>query len=177
MPVARLAAAIVLLTGAALAADPSCKPLLDTNAQYLKIPTHVYSTVTADYTGGKPRNSQTIYLIDKTYVQIDGKWRVSPVTPKKMLEMLKDAKADPDSHTDSTCRVVRDEVINGESATLYSEHRETQDEKSDSQIWISKSRGLPLKLEATTDRGGPNGKRHTLLRFEYTNVQAPAGVQ
>ena len=172
-----LLAAIALFTGSALAADLSCKPLADAvTIKPFTIPTHIYSTETASYTGGKPRNSETIYLIDKTYVQVNGRWRVSPVTPKMLLEDTKAAQAAPDIQSHSTCRLVRDEVINGEAATLYSEHTETQDGKSDSQVWISKSRGLPLKMEINKDMGG-GGKSHWVSRFEYTNVQAPAGVR
>ena len=173
----RFVAAIALLAGSALAADPPCKFLADVTAKNFTIPTHIYSTETAIYTGGKPRNSETIYLNGKTYIQVNGRWRVSPMTPKMMLEAKKEAEADADSHSHSTCLLVRDEAVNGEAATLYSEHTETQNEKSDSQIWISKSRALPLKLEMNIDVGGAAGKRHRVSRFEYTNVQAPPGVR
>lgn len=169
----RLVAAIALFAGSALSADPSCKVVADATTKYLTIPTHIYSTETAIYTGGKPRNSETIYLIDKTYVQINGRWRVSPATPKMMLANLQEARADANSNSHSICQMVRDEVINGEAATLYSSHTETQDTKTDSQIWISKSRGLPLKMEQTAGTGA--GKNHRVSRYEYANVQAPRG--
>jgi|SRR5581483_5048240 len=169
-----LAAALGLFAGIALA-DDSCKPLAEISNKPLTIPTHIYSTQTAAFTGGKPRNSEVIYLIDKAYVQVNGQWRVSPMSPKMLLEEKKNTKPDPDVH--STCRVLRDEVIDGEAATVYSEHTETRDEKIDSQIWISKSRGLPLKMENSMDVGGAAGKSHTVSRYEYTNVRAPEGVR
>jgi hypothetical protein len=170
-------AAMALLTGSAFAADPSCQLVAGATKKYLTIPTHIYTTETGSYTGGKPRNSESIYLIDKTYVQVNGRWRVSPVTPKMMLDDMKEAWAEADSNSHSTCQMVRDEAINGEAATLYSSHTETKDLKADSQIWISKSRGLPLKMEQSADTGGAAGKSHRVSRFEYTNVQAPPGVQ
>lgn len=170
-------AAMLLSTGCAFAADPACKLVGDVVTKYLTIPTHIYTTESGSYTGGKPRNVETIYLIDKTYVEINGKWRVSPLTPKMLMDDMKKARADPDSTTHSTCQMVRDEVINGEAATLYSSHTETKDFKADSQMWISKSRGLPLKMEENADTGGADGKSHRVSRFEYTNVQAPPGVR
>lgn len=170
-----LVAAITLLTGPALAADPSCKLVADAATKYLTIRTHIYTTENGPSTGGKPRNVETIYLIDKTYVQINGRWRVSPVTPKMMLDNLKEARAEADSNSHSTCQMVREEAVDGAAATLYSSHTENQNMKADSQIWISKSSGLPLKMEETADTGA--GKNHRVSRFEYTNVQAPTGVR
>jgi hypothetical protein len=164
-----------LLAGPAFPVDPVCKYLADLNIQRVTIPTHIYSTETAASTGGKMRTSEIIYLTDKTYIQMNGKWRMSPVTMKKMQDMKKDTETE--GLADMTCRQVRDEVVNGEAATLYTMHKNTADEKSDSQVWISKLRHLPLKLEMDTDVGGGAGKSHRSMRYEYTNVQAPAGVQ
>jgi hypothetical protein len=48
------------------------------------------------------------------------------------------------------------------------------DETVDTQIWISKSRGLPLKQIYDIDvNGGARCKSHTEIRYEYTNVTAP----
>ena len=48
--------------------------------------------------------------------------------------------------------------------------------KPDAQTWISKSKGLPLKTEEDIDTGGGD-KRHMSIRYEYSNVRPPAGVQ
>jgi hypothetical protein len=172
-----LLAVMALLAGSAPAADQSCKLVGDATAKYLAIPTHVYTTEDGAYAGGKTRNVETIYLIDKAYVQVNGRWRESPVSPKVMLNQMNKARADADAAagSHSTCRMVRDEAINGEAATLYISHTDTEDLKADSQIWISKSRGLPLKLEETSDTGA--GKNHRVSRFEYTNVQPPPGIR
>jgi hypothetical protein len=71
---------------------------------------------------------------------------------------------------------VRDESVNGEPATLFRMHHHDEDTTTDQQVWISKARGLPLKQDIDMDVGGTSGKSHRSMRYEYTNVQAPAGV-
>lgn len=154
------------------AANPACQPVADAMAKIYTTPVRIYSTETAVYTGGKTRSSQTIYLNHSTYVQVNGQWRSSPLTQQEVLEMKKEQQ---DKNSSATCRAVRDESVNGESAVLYSLRQETPDAKIDSQIWLSKSRGVPLKTEIEMDIGGKFGKSHRIMRFEYTNVQAPPG--
>lgn len=161
--------AAVLMAGAALGADATCKYLADANAKIYTIPAHLYQTDIG--AGGKTQTSELIYLDNKTYLESGGKWRLNPMSPAKMAEIRKETE---DQEIQSmTCRVVRDEAVNGEAAALYSAHQETPDLKRDSQIWISKSRGVPLKLEMDMDGGG-KGKNHRSIRYEYTNVHAPA---
>ena len=102
---------------------------------------------------------------------------VSPASPRVLWENLKRAEADPGPNAGlSACRVVREGTVNGEAATLYSSHTESKNGKTESQTWISKSRGLPLKVETDVDAGAA-GKSRRESRFEYTNVTAPAGVK
>jgi len=56
---------------------------------------------------------------------------------------------------------------------VYGTHSERAkpDVKSDGQIWISKSKGLPLKDEIDISSDG--FKNHHSTRYEYANVQAP----
>jgi hypothetical protein len=75
--------------------------------------------------------------------------------------------------TNASCHVVRDEIVNGESATVYSAHSETQLGIHDSQVWISKSKGVLLRQEMDTQLAGKSGKSHVSLRIDYNNVQAP----
>ena len=158
---------VLLAISSVGAADSGCTPASEANAKILSIPTRVYLT---DTSGGKTISSETMYLNNKTYFQINGVWKNFPISEKAKEET---AALDPAT----TCRVVRDEVVNGEAATVYSLHRQTADDKSDSQMWVSKSRGLPLKLEMDIGVGGTAGKRHRTMRYEYTNVKAPARVQ
>ncbi len=170
-----LAAFLVVSASSAFAADPACKFLADANTKIYSIPTHIYMTETAAYTGGKTRTSELIYLNNKTYLEVGGKWQISPQTPAQMAATRKETEADEEKTM--TCRLVRDEAVNGEAAALYTAHQQNPDVKSDSQIWISKSKGVPLKLEMDMDVGGAAGKSHRTMRYEYTNVQAPAGLK
>jgi hypothetical protein len=47
----------------------------------------------------------------------------------------------------------------------------------DTTVWISKSKGLPLRADIDIDVGGSMGKSHKSIRFDYVNVHPPAGVQ
>ena len=71
----------------------------------------------------------------------------------------------------ASCRHVRDEIVNGEPAGVFSAQTETDDIKSDSLIWISKNKGLVLRQEEDLDAGGD--KSHVSARYEYSNVSAP----
>ena len=68
----------------------------------------------------------------------------------------------------TTCRYLKDAPVNGEMATVYSMHDESPKGTSDSQVWISKAKGLPLRSE--TDF---SDKNHVSTRYEYGNVKPP----
>ena len=72
-----------------------------------------------------------------------------------------------------SCRAVRDESVNGESATVYSFHVENPAGVHDGQFWISKSKGFLLREDLDMQKPGQGGKDHTSIRFDYNNVQAP----
>ncbi len=172
------AMAALLAASSVRAADAACKFLGEANAKIYGLPTHMYQSETAVYTGGKTRTNELIYFNNKTYIQVGGKWTVSPATPQKMAEAQADAQKEAQANeAGMTCKILRDEPVNGEAATVYSAHNKTPDATTGSTIWISKSKGVPLKLEMDMDVGGAQGKSHRSIRYEYTNVQAPAGVK
>ncbi|MEO6922322.1 MAG: hypothetical protein ABI142_00715, partial [Bryocella sp.] len=89
------------------------------------------------------------------------------------LEIRQEATKDAKSFD---CQHLRDEAVNGEAAAVYSMSSISDDgDHSEGQIWISTSRNLPLKSEM--DVGSGAEKRHTSIRYDYNNVQAPAGVK
>src|SRR6202142_2173154 len=107
-----------MLATPVLALDPQCQPVADAGAKMLATPTHITSTTTAAYTGGKPRNTESIYAGNAIYVNVGGKWTRSKMTPQEMLKMQREnsgSKKGP-------CHYVRDESVNGEAAALYAEH-------------------------------------------------------
>ncbi len=160
-------------TGSAVAAfgvsqvDPVCKLVLDANNKSLDTANHMYT----DRPGGngKRTTGEMITVNGERYIQVKGMWRKSPMTvaatKAQEEENIKDAKV-------LSCKRVGDDTVNGEAATVYSEHTENEDTKSDGKIWISKSRGLILKEEIDLDSGDA-GKQHVATRYEYGNVKAP----
>lgn len=168
-----IAALLAIAANSTWAMDPNCKAAAEALLKGLTVPVHIYSTQTADSLNGKSRTDEMIYLSNASYVLVNGKWRVNPVSAEQLRTTLKEAN---DGHLKATCRVVREESVNGEAAVLYSTHTEAEDEKSDTQLWISKARGVPIKQEIDLNVGGAAGKSHQSSRYEYTNVQAPAGV-
>lgn len=105
----------------------------------------------------------------KKYIRGAGKWMDSRVTTAEVLEQ----EREKEKNSKATCQLVRNEAVNGEAALVYSLHREPQGFKEDSQIWISKSSGMPLREEQGVDMEGEIGKLHNSARFEYGNVRPP----
>ncbi len=138
--------------------------------KYATVPSHLYITTIAQYNGGKPKTSEMISVDGGTYIEIGGKWIRSKFTPQDVINDQKDQ----DSVPKDTCRYLRDESVNGEAAAVYSVHSESPDDRVNHQIWISKSKELPLKQETDIDVGGAMGKSHKSLRYEYTNVRPPS---
>lgn len=170
LALAALMAACCVSTPAVAAADAACQPLFDAATKIFAVPTHSYTTETLP--GGKSRNAEAIYANNAIYILYNGKWIHGKATPQDMLkqeqENIQNAK--------TSCRHVRDELVNGEVAALYMAHAENEGVKSDAQTWISKSRGLPLKTDEDIDTGDGD-KQHMSIRYEYSNVRPPAGVQ
>src|SRR6202012_918663 len=110
------------------AANPACQPVLDAMLKLYSVPMHLYSTETAGYLGGKVRSSEVIYVNNATYVQVNGKWRASGMTREQILEIR---KSEQEKKAGATCRVVREEPVNGEPAILYSLHQNSEDTTMD----------------------------------------------
>lgn len=159
----------VLFAADHVRAASSCDAVIAALMKVYQVPAHLYMTQTAGLNGGKTKNSETIYLNGVTFVKLDGPWRKSRISPQD----LADSKKESDQKI-GTCSPVRDEAVNGEPATLYKNHTQTPDDSIDTQIWISKVRGLPLKQAYDLDvHAGAAGKSHSEIRYEYANVTAP----
>ena len=63
--------------------------------------------------------------------------------------------------------------MNGETATVYSMHREYDEVKEDGQMWVSTSAGLLLRAEEDVDNRGNKKREHQSTRFEYGNIRPP----
>jgi len=162
--------AVSFLSPPAQAADSACQAVSDVGRKVLTTPTHIYTTRTAAFrSGGKPTTSETIYAGGAIFTNVNGRWIRSTITPQDILQQKKDNQ----NNSKMTCRYLREESVNGEAAAVYSTHTETEDDKVDVQVWISKSEGLPLCEELDVDVGGKLGKSHSSMRYEYGNVEPP----
>ena len=160
---------LLLIVSTPLIAADGCKPVDAAVLKLASTPTHLFEVVTEQAQGGKSREVESIYIKDETFLKVHGSWIRSNVKPSAMFADMKEARAE----TKILCSYLHDEDVNGEAAALYHAHSETDDDKTDQQIWISKRSGLILKSETDTDVGGQLGKTHRSLRYEYNNVQAP----
>jgi len=133
--------AVSFVPESGLAQDSSCKTVLAAQLHQLSVPYHAHSTVTL--VPGKSEPSEEISTGKALYILQVGKWTVSPITAAEMLQQQQDNI----KNAKMACRAVRDETVDGVSATLYSVHTEINDIASDAQIWISKSTGLPVLLK------------------------------
>ena len=108
-----------LLAGAApLAAQDDCKLVLDGMIKVFDTPTHAY--VTMDL-AGKPQTGESIYAGGIVYAKYDGKWSAGGTT-KEMKEIAEKNRR----NNKTTCRYLKDELVNGELAAVYSVTRFTQ---------------------------------------------------
>jgi hypothetical protein len=65
-----------------------------------------------------------------------------------------------------SCKYLRDDNLNGEAASVYSEVMKARAGTADGRIWISKSRGLVLQQEVEVDMGA-RGKGKQTITFVY----------
>jgi hypothetical protein len=166
-----LAALPILLAPSPARAQSECKPLFDAVDKLTTVPHHAYATQKTD---GKDRTSETILVGEDIYVNADGKWVKSPITPKEMREQEQENRKES---TQMSCKHERDESVSGEPAEVYATHNKNGDVDYTARIWLSKRTGLILRQDEDIDTGGgPSGKSHHSIRYDYSNVSAPAVV-
>jgi hypothetical protein len=151
----------------------ACQPLIAAERKVIITPHHVYMTEGSARPGDKGRTIETITAGGVSYVQTGGTWRRSPWTVQQALAQI---DTNLTTTTAYSCTHVGDESVAGTPATVYTAHAENEGVKTDTRAWVAKGSGLILRTEEDMDVGG-GGKRHMSIRYEYTNVQAPAGVK
>ena len=163
---------IVVLGGAPVArAQGDCNIVYQADDKMIATDHRAFSSHGPASSGGSAETTESVMVGGVSYVKVKGVWHKSPMT----LAQLREQKAENRKNAKSvSCRYLRDESVDGDTARVYSFHSETEDDKSDGTIWISKNRGLPLRQEQDIDVGGSDGKRHYSTRYEYGNVSAPA---
>jgi len=150
-----------------LTAQDDCKAvekvLVDAFGKIHNTPAHVYTT---SKIGSQNFTSEIIYAAGSMYMKVNGKWTLADSI--KNVEQL-EQKNRHNANSKDTCRYLKDELVNGEMAAVYSSHSETPKGKIDMQIWISKSKGLLLRQDTNSDEG----KVLNSSRYEYGNVKPP----
>ena len=152
---------LLLTGGSPLAAQDNCKLVLDAGIKVFDTPTHLYLTMNVN---GKPETVESIYIGGLIYTKYNGKW--SAGTPNKEMKEVAETHRQTNK---TTCQYLKDEPVSGEMAAAYSVHDASPKSVSDSKIWISKSKGLPLR----TDTQFEGDKNSISMRFEYSNVKPP----
>lgn len=170
---------LALCVSSALGAQsPSCAPIYGVMAKLFDTPFHLYmidsAQTDARLHGGKPTVSEEIWIGNVMYLTSRGKWMKSPIDVASLRQSQKERLEDA---TKATCTHVRDETVNGEPAALWTIRSVTEDGTSETNAWVSKRRNLVVQSDVRLDVGGALGKSHMIQRYEYTNVQAPAGVK
>jgi hypothetical protein len=118
-----------------LVAQDDCKLVLDAAIKIFDTPTHGY--VTMDISG-KPQTLESIYTGGLVYAKYDGKWS-SGGTTKEMKDLAEKNR----QNNKTTCQYLKDELVNGEMAAVYSVHEVSPKFTSDSKTWISKASSTP----------------------------------
>ena len=159
-----LVALVVLTAGISCAhagEDAMCKLVYDAIAKGMTTPNRSYMKLSLPaVNGGKPADSEIINTGKARYTRrADGKW-ASSMSTQEVLDQMTENRRD----NESTCRFIRDETIDGGSASLYETKEDTA---MTSKIWLSKSNGLPVHV--ITDSGG----MHSETRYVYGPVSAP----
>ena len=151
-----------LVMGASgLAAQDDCKAILGADSKLDNTSAHVYVTMKV---GSETVTAESIYAAGSIYGKSKGKWSVT----ESIKDMPRLKQENRQKNKDNvTCRYVKDEPVNGEMAAVYSSHDETPKGKVDMQMWISKAKGLPLRIETDVD------KVHTSARYEYGDIKPP----
>jgi hypothetical protein len=172
---AAVLACLILFAAAGTAHAAGCEAPLAAMNKLWQTPSHQYMTETGGYLQGKTRTGEIITTRTDRYLLVEGRWHHSSLGKEEVAQMIEENEANV---RNDECHFVRDETVNGESASLYTARHVTDDDSSTTQLWISRKSGLPLKFEIDRDvGGGANGKSHQTLRVDYMNVAVPAGVK
>ena len=170
---AALSAGTIPVLAHARAIPAACRPLVDAERKTVTTSKHAYTTRTSANAGQQTRTVEGITFGGVIYVQYNGKWRRSPATPAQMLAQL---DTNVTTATAFSCTHVGDESASGAVAAVFTSHTDNEGVKADARIWVAKGSGLVLRVEEDRDTGGGD-KAHVSIRYDYTNVQAPAGVK
>ena len=166
--------ALALLVAAPAAAQGTvpaeCQPIMAAGDKQFTVPSHAF--ISSKGLGPTPMQSEAISINGATYVMVHDRWMRSPQTSQQLAQQ---AKEKVKTATVYTCKQLADETVGTTLANVYTSHTETGTGTTDTQLWIAKTTGLPLKSEVDLSSNGH--KSHMSVRYEYENVKVPTGVQ
>jgi outer membrane lipoprotein-sorting protein len=149
------------------AVDPDCQAVEDASKKQQSVPYHMSST--SSFGSGPAKTTQGVVVDGILYTLVNGQWVSMALPPAR--PRVNDADG-AKTGLKQLCQHVRDEPVNGEDAAVYSIHSETPPGNVDQSMWISLSKGLPLRMDM--DFTSKNGdKSHSSIRYDYNNVQKP----
>ena len=153
------------------AEDPACTAVYEATARMLATPHHQYQSSTHGEAGGQTQMSEIVSTATSRYLKVGGQWSVSGSSPEKEVQEMQERR----KTLHPSCRLVRDETIEGTPARLYSIHNQSEFATSDQRLWVATASGLPVREEIDLN-GGEGMVRRLVTRYVYTNVQKPAGL-
>lgn len=173
----------IALSTPALAMDPACQPLIQSQSNMTNKPVHITMTETRTWSKtlsraaagmgmGGVEKSEEISTGKNVYVMRRGKWIDMGAT-------FAGANGDPNdpeikkAQEGKRCQALPDETVGGQAAAVYEEHNPSG---IDTKIWISKSTRLPLKSKITNKAAGSAMTSVTVSAYDYNDVRAPVGA-
>lgn len=142
---------------------PECTPVLKAMAKTLQSDHATVTTMDNRTTNG-------ITAGGVNYLQFDGGWRVSRMSPKDNQQQSEENLRNAKSYT---CQALPDSSVDGTAVANYKARTVAQEAVVDSIISISKATGLALRVENTIDTGDGTKKSYS-TRYTYEGVRAPA---
>ncbi|WP_347260573.1 hypothetical protein [Rudaea sp.] len=166
-PTVSLVLIVALACAPAHAQTAACTPIADAMVRLAATPNHQHIVETAAYKHGTSQ-SEVIETGSARYLKINGKWRSHPYDAKAEAAQIGQAM----QASKATCTNAGSGDSDGRTATLFRLHNQSDDAKTDQQVWIG-ANGLPLKQVIDIDVGGALGKSHREIRYDYADVQPP----
>lgn len=168
-----LAVAPMAFVSPSRADEAACKAVFDAVVKQSALPVRQKMTIETDGAPGRRLESEMVHMGDKLYMQINGHWITRPYDARKVTEDARKAMASPDH----SCTRVGSESVDGKPADLYSVKSKADNGiTTESQIWIAKDRGVPLRQKTVMMPPG-KPKMQNEVSFAYDNVTAPAGAK
>jgi hypothetical protein len=118
---------------------------------------------------------ESIIIGKDVYTKVGGTWRKFPMSTNQSIPTLRDMFTEEGLKSMTDARFNGDATLDGKDALLYSYKGAGVKGVSsyDSKLWISKSSGLPMKVEVNYDTGQLKQATITYTYDENATIEAP----